>query len=124
MDIATWNVNSIRARQDRVFPWLADKRPDVLCMQELKCETAAFPREALEAEGWHLAIHGQRTYNGVALVSRHPIEDVVTGFNDGGDDDQARVIAGTIQGIRVASLYVPNGQAPGTDKYAFKLAWY
>ncbi|MCA9677829.1 MAG: exodeoxyribonuclease III [Kofleriaceae bacterium] len=123
MKLATWNVNSIRARHDRVVAWLADRAPDVLCLQEIKVETDAFPRDAFEAAGWHLAIHGQKTYNGVAIASRTPISDVEIGLGDDDPDDHARLIAGTVDGVRVVSAYFPNGGEVGSDKYAYKLRW-
>lgn len=123
MILATWNVNSIRARQQRVLAWLAERGPDVVCLQETKVVDDDFPRAEIEAAGYHAAFHGQKSYNGVAILARKPIEDVRCGFVDGGDDDQARCIAGTIDGVRVLCVYVPNGKAPGTDKYLFKLEW-
>jgi exodeoxyribonuclease III len=123
MKVATWNVNSIRARHDRVIDWLGRHLPDVLCMQELKVETDAFPREAFEAAGYHLAINGQKTYNGVAIAARLPITDVSTGMDDGDPDDHARLIAGTVGGIRVISAYFPNGGEVLSDKYVYKLRW-
>jgi len=120
--VATWNVNSIRARHDRVVAWLAAEQPDLLCMQEIKVETAAFPGDAIAAAGYHVVAIGQRTYNGVALCAREPVTDVVTGFGDGVDDDEARFIVGTLRGVRVASAYFPNGGG-GPDKFAYKLEW-
>jgi exodeoxyribonuclease-3 len=124
MKIATWNVNSIRARQERIHGWVSRNLPDVLCMQEIKVEDAGFPADEYRALGYEVATHGQKTYNGVAILSRLPMKDVTRGFGDGGDDAQSRFIGATVDGIRVMSVYVPNGQAPGTDKYAFKLAWF
>jgi exodeoxyribonuclease III len=123
MRLATWNVNSIRARLERVTAWLTQHRPDVLCMQETKIEDDAFPREPFEALGYQVATHGQRSWNGVAILSRTAIDDVQRGFDDGGDERQARLIAATTGGLRVVSAYVPNGERVGSDKYAFKLAW-
>jgi len=123
MKIVTWNINSIRAREERALAWTAENRPDVLCLQEIKVEDADFPLPAFQALGYEAAVHGQRTYNGVAILSRRPIADVVRGFGDGGDDSQSRFIAGTIDGIRFHCAYVPNGQAPGTEKYAYKIQW-
>jgi exodeoxyribonuclease-3 len=123
MKLATWNVNSIRARLERVIPWLDAARPDVLCMQELKVEEKDFPAEAFTAIGYEVARVCQKTYNGVAIASRTPITDVRCGLDDGEDDPQARLIAGTVGGIRVISAYVPNGQAVPSDKYQYKLRW-
>ncbi|MBE7452982.1 MAG: exodeoxyribonuclease III [Kofleriaceae bacterium] len=123
MRIATWNVNSVRAREARVRAWLEANRPDVLCLQELKVEAAGFPRALFEELGYQVELLGQKSYNGVAIASRTPLADVVRGFGDGGDDAQARFLVATTAGVRVASLYVPNGQEVGSDKYAYKLAW-
>jgi exodeoxyribonuclease-3 len=121
--IATWNVNSIRARKERVLAWLAKARPDVVCLQELKCQEAEVPMDELGALGYQAAILGQKTYNGVAILSRTPLGDVRRGFDDGGDESQARAIAATVAGLRVVSVYVPNGQAVDSDKYRYKLEW-
>lgn len=123
MKIATWNVNSIRARQERVLAWTAEHRPDVLCMQELKLEDSKFPAQEFADLGYQVATFGQKTYNGVAILSRQPLGDVQRGFADGGDESQSRFIAGTAGGVRVMSVYVPNGQAVGSEKYSYKLAW-
>jgi exodeoxyribonuclease-3 len=123
MKLVTWNVNSIRARRERLAAWVDANKPDVLCLQEIKVPTDEMPGD-LAAAGYHVAAWGQKSYNGVAIASRLPLEDVTRGFADGGADDQARVIAATIAGVRVVCLYVPNGEALGSDKYAFKLAWY
>jgi exodeoxyribonuclease-3 len=123
LKIATWNVNSIRARKDRVLAWLQGNEPDVLCVQETKVTDDIFPHEDLKAIGYQAAIHGQKTYNGVALLTRKPITDVVRGFGDEGDDSQARFIGGSIDGVRVYSAYIPNGSSVGSDKYQYKLEW-
>jgi exodeoxyribonuclease-3 len=123
LTIATWNVNSIRARTERVIPWLDANKPDVLCMQELKVEADKFPTEAFTQIGYQVVLHAQKTYNGVAIVSRVAATDVRVGLDDGIDDDQARLISATIGGIRVASVYAPNGQTVGSDKYEYKLQW-
>ncbi len=123
MKLATWNVNSIRARLDRVVAWLDDRKPDVVCLQELKVEEKQFPADALRAAGYEFVHVCQKTYNGVAIASRTPISDVVYGLDDGVDDPQARLVAGTVQGVRILSAYVPNGQAVGSDKYEYKLLW-
>jgi exodeoxyribonuclease-3 len=122
MRISTWNVNSIRTREDRVLLWLEENQPDVLCMQETKVLDEDFPREGFERLGYDLLLYGQRTYNGVAIASRLPIEDVELGLPLEGDDE-ARGIAATIGGLRVVDLYVPNGRQVGTDKFDYKLRW-
>jgi exodeoxyribonuclease-3 len=121
--LVTWNVNSIRARLDRLIDFMKTRAPDVLCLQETKVEDNGFPVLELRALGYDVAFHGQRTYNGVAILSRTPLADVTRGFGDGDDDSQARLIAATIDGVRVACVYVPNGEAVGSDKYDFKLRW-
>ncbi len=123
LTLATWNVNSILMRLDRLLGWLERQRPDVVCLQELKVTTDEFPRAELEAGGWHLAVHGQKTYNGVAILSREPAGDVQAGLVDGVADDEARLIAARVRGIRVVSVYVPNGRIVGCDKWVYKLAW-
>jgi len=122
--LATWNINSIRARNDRVFAWLEREQPDVLCLQETKVEDEGFPVDAFRKAGYEVAIHGQRSYNGVAIASRRPLEDVTRGFADGHDDSEARVITARIAGVRVVCIYVPNGQELASDKYTYKLAWF
>ena len=123
MKIVTWNVNSVKARHDRVMRFLRAREPDVLCLQELKVLDDAFPWAEVEALGYRTAVFGERTYNGVAIVSRAPLEAVTRGFDDGVDDQQARFIAATVDGIRVASVYVPDGQSPTSDKYVYKKQW-
>lgn len=124
MYIATWNVNSIRARAERAVAWLRRQRPDVVCLQEIKCTDAQFPTEVFRREGYHVVTHGQQRYNGVAILSRLPIEDVARGFDGAGrEDEQARLIAGTIGGVRVINVYVPMGKDLGTPEYAYKLDW-
>lgn len=123
MKIATWNVNSIKARLPRVCEWLESARPDVVLLQELKCQTEAFPYEAIEDAGYQAAVFGQKTYNGVAILARCGIEDVSCG-NPYFEDAQARVIEAVVGGqYRVISVYVPNGEAVGAEKYAYKLAF-
>lgn len=124
MRIATWNVNSIRARAPRLRAWLAEAQPDVLLLQETKVEDAGFPHPLFAEHGYQVCVHGQKSYNGVAIAAKAPLTDVTIGLGDPAFADQARVIAATVDGIRVASVYVPNGQAVGTDKYAYKLAWF
>lgn len=123
LTLATWNINSIRAREERALAWTAANAPDILCLQEIKVEDADFPTLAFRGLGYEAAVYGQRTYNGVAILSKRPITDVVRGFGDGGDETHSRFIAATVDGIRLFNVYVPNGQAPGTDKYTFKIEW-
>ncbi|MDR0672983.1 MAG: exodeoxyribonuclease III [Zoogloeaceae bacterium] len=122
MKIAAWNVNSLKMRLPHLLDWLAQSGADVVCLQETKLEDPNFPRAELAAAGYQSAYGGQKTYNGVALVSRHPLKDIQIG-NPYFPDAQKRLIAATIDGIRVVSAYFPNGQAVGSDKYAYKLAW-
>jgi len=122
MKIATWNVNSMNVRLPHVLEWLAANRPDMLVLQELKQVTDAFPAEALSEVGYSSIANGQKTYNGVAVISRTQATDPITEF-PGFDDPQRRVLAATISGIRIVDLYVPNGQAVGTEKYEYKLSW-
>jgi exodeoxyribonuclease-3 len=119
--LATWNINSIRAREARLAAWLDRERPDVLCLQETKTEDAGFPVELLRKSGYEVATYGQRSYNGVAICARTPLTDVVRGL-DG--DEEARLIAATVGGIRVIDVYVPNGGDLTSEKYPYKLAWY
>lgn len=131
MQIASWNVNSVRTRLDQVLAWLEQVQPDLLCLQETKVDDPLFPREAFEAAGWQVNIHGQKAYNGVALVSREPLEDVRCGFDAELPNDpdavqlseQKRVISARLDGVRVLNLYVPNGSSLKSDKYPYKLAW-
>jgi exodeoxyribonuclease-3 len=122
LTIATWNVNSLRVRLPQLTEWLADAQPQVLALQETKLQDSEFPCAALEQLGFQLAYSGQRTYNGVALLAREPISDVVTDI-PGFEDPQRRVLAATVGGYRVINLYVPNGQAVGAEKFAYKLRW-
>lgn len=121
--IASWNLNSIRARADRLVAWLQAHQPDALCLQETKVTDDLFPHEALASIGYQAAVHGQKTYNGVALISKEPATDLVRGFGDGLDDSQARFIGGTVAGVRVFSAYIPNGSSIGSEKYQYKLEW-
>lgn len=123
MRLATWNINGIKARHDRLVAWIDKHRPDVLCLQEIKSEDAKFPADKIKALGYHVETHGQKAYNGVALISKSPLTDITRGFGDGGDDSHARFIAGSFGDVRVASVYVPNGEAVGSAKYTFKLEW-
>jgi exodeoxyribonuclease-3 len=123
MKVATWNVNSVKARKDRLLAFLARESPDLLCLQELKVQDDKFPREEVQAAGYHAAVHGQKTYNGVAILAREPLDDVVIGLDDDVDDPQARFIAARGCGVRIASVYVPNGGG-GDERLAYKLAWF
>jgi exodeoxyribonuclease-3 len=123
MKLATWNVNSIKVRLPQLLAWLAAAQPDVVCLQELKAEEAKFPRTELDGAGYACAVNGQKTYNGVALLSRAPLGDVVMDI-PGFADEQKRVIAAVVQGVRVVCVYCPNGQAVGSEKYAYKLRWF
>jgi len=122
MKIATWNVNSLKVRLPHVLEWLAQNQPDVLCLQETKQEDVNFPCAALEAAGYQVSFCGQKTYNGVAILSREPQQLVQMGI-PGLDDAQKRVLAVTIADIRIVNVYVPNGQSIDSDKYIYKLAW-
>ncbi len=126
MRIATWNVNSINARLETVLSWFKDVAPDVACLQELKCIDEKFPREAFESLGYNVETHGQKTYNGVALLSKFPLEDIRLGLPGDPEDEQARYIEAVVLApvpVRVASLYLPNGNPLGTEKFSYKLAW-
>ncbi|MFT4542150.1 MAG: exodeoxyribonuclease-3 [Planctomycetota bacterium] len=123
MQIVTWNVNSIRARMPRLLPWLAERRPEVVCLQETKVVDELFPREAIEELGYEVAFHGQKTYNGVAILSRVGITDVICGLPEDGADQEARVIAATVGDVMLLNLYVINGKEVGDEKYERKLAW-
>jgi exodeoxyribonuclease-3 len=122
MRIASWNVNSLNVRLPHVLQWCAAARPDVLALQETKLEDAKFPLAALREAGYEAAFSGQKTYNGVAILARAPIVDVVHGI-DGFDDPQRRILSATVAGVRIVNLYVVNGQAVGSEKYAYKLDW-
>ena len=123
MRIVTWNVNSVRARLERVLAVLERHQPDLVCLQETKVTDEVFPVEAVQQHGYRVERHGQKAYNGVALLSRAPLEAVQRGFPGNPAPGEARVISGTLGGLRVINLYVVNGQAMGTDKYALKLQW-
>ena len=122
MKLATWNVNSLSVRLPQVLDWLAANPVDVLALQELKMTDDKFPIAAIEAAGYHAQWFGQKTYNGVALLTRTPATDVIKNI-PGFDDDMARVITGTVQGVRVIGAYFPNGQEPGSDKFEYKMEW-
>ena len=122
MKIATWNVNSLKVRLPHLLDWLASEQPDAVCLQELKCEDKAFPLAEIEAAGYHAVFNGQKTYNGVAILSKLLPQDVqrdIPGFAD----EQKRIIAATIGDVRVISAYVVNGQAVGSEKFAYKMDW-
>ncbi len=121
--LATWNVNSIRARQGRLVALLERHRPELLCLQELKATAADFPGEAIAAAGYQAAVVGQRTYNGVAILSPAPLGEVAEGLGDGVDDPQARLVSARAAGLRLMSAYVPNGGEVGGEKWAYKLGW-
>ncbi len=127
MRIATWNVNSIRQRLDHLQTWLKERQPDIVCLQEIKCVDEAFPREPLEALGYNVAVHGQKTFNGVALLSKLPFDEVAPGLMGDDGDVQARfleALVSTQRGVlRVVSLYLPNGNPAPGDKYDYKLKW-
>ena len=128
MRIASWNVNSVRTRLEQVLAWLQAHEPDVLCLQETKVSDDLFPLKAFEQIGYHCAISGQKAYNGVALISREPLEDVQVGFEALLPDaaqlsEQKRVISGLLDGVRILNLYVPNGSSLKSEKYPYKLEW-
>lgn len=120
--LATWNVNSLKVRLPQVLQWLADNPVDVLCLQETKTIDDNFPRSEIEAAGYQVIFSGQKTYNGVAILSQHAMTDVVRN-NPHFADEQQRLIAATVAGVRVICAYVPNGQSPDSDKYQYKLRW-
>jgi exodeoxyribonuclease-3 len=123
MKIATWNVNSVLARLPLVQRWLDEAKPDVVCLQELKCIDEKFPAAAFTELGYNSQAYGQATYNGVAILARAEISDVHRGLHDDEEGAHARLIAATVNGIRIVNVYIPNGQAVGTDKYIYKLKW-
>lgn len=123
MKIATWNVNSLNVRLPQLAPWVAEVQPDVICLQETKCVDENFPVDALRELGYESEFIGEKSYNGVAIVSKHPIKDVQKNFPDDGADAPKRMIAATINGTRVVNTYVPNGTELWTDKFTFKLDW-
>ncbi len=122
MKLATWNVNSLKVRLGHLLDWLARNQPDVVCVQETKLEDAKFPRVELEEAGYLCAYSGQKTYNGVAILARAPLEAVATGI-PGFGDEQKRVLSATVAGTRIVCAYVPNGQSVDSDKYRYKLNW-
>jgi exodeoxyribonuclease-3 len=124
MRIISWNINSLRRRQERLVNWLASTQPDIVCLQETKCTDEQFPVLDLKAAGYHSAFHGQKSYNGVAIVSKSEPGEVRAALCDEEEDPQARVIAATIGGVRIYSIYAPNGQAVGSPAYDYKMRWY
>lgn len=125
MRVATWNVNSLRVRLPQLLRWLDESQTDVVCLQETKMVDNAFPVDAIRDAGWeHVVFQGERTYNGVAIVSRLPLEDVRFGLDPEIDREQKRVVAATVGGVRVIGVYAVNGKRVGSDFFAWKLAWY
>jgi exodeoxyribonuclease-3 len=127
MRIATWNVNSVRQRLESLQAWLTERKPDIVCLQEIKCVDEAFPREAFEALGYNVAVHGQKAFNGVALLSKLPFDEVAPGLIGDKDDVQARFLEALVSTpagvVRVVSLYLPNGNPAPGEKYDYKLKW-
>jgi exodeoxyribonuclease-3 len=127
MRIATWNVNSVKQRVDNLIAWLKERAPDIVCLQETKCVDQAFPREPIEALGYNVAVHGQKTFNGVAILSRYRFDEVALRLPGDDDDDHARFMEASVSStrgaVRVACLYLPNGNPPDTDKYSYKIKW-
>src|SRR5438477_1866407 len=124
MRVASWNINSLRKRQHRLFAWLESAKPDIVCLQETKCPDEQFPVLALQAAGYYSAYHGEKSYNGVAILSKMEPSEVRASLCDEITDPQARVLAATMDGLRVFSIYAPNGQAVASPAYAYKLGWY
>lgn len=123
MKIATWNVNSINVRMPQLAAWLKSADPDVVCVQETKCVDESFPYQELHDLGYYSAFYGQRSYNGVAIISKHEPKDVVRGMPDDDEESQKRLIAATVNGVRIVDVYIPNGQSLDSDKFQFKLDW-
>lgn len=123
MKLATWNVNSLKVRLSQLLDWMERRAPDVVCLQETKCEDMGFPAQEIRARGYEVVFSGQKTYNGVAIVSRCAAQDVSVGI-PGFEDAQKRVLAATVDGVRVVCVYCPNGESVESPKYAYKLAWY
>lgn len=124
MKIVSWNINSLRKRQERLLEWLAAAQPDVVCLQETKCTDEQFPAADLRMAGYYSAFHGQKSYNGVAILSKSEPREVRAALCDEDEDPQARVLAVTVGDVRVYSIYAPNGQAVGSPAYEYKLKWY
>ncbi len=127
MRIATWNVNSVRQRAENLAAWLRERQPDIVCLQETKCVDDGFPREAFETLGYNVAVHGQKNFNGVAIFSKFPFDEVTSRLPGDPEDDHARFIEAVVStsagALRIASIYLPNGNPPDTDKYSYKLKW-
>lgn len=123
MKIASWNVNSIKVRLPNLLRWLKEFEPDVVMLQETKCQADAFPLLEIESAGYHAAVVGQKSYNGVALLSRQPLDDIITALPGDSDDSQARFLEATTAGLRVASIYLPNGNPAPGEKFDYKLSW-
>lgn len=123
MKLVAWNVNSLKVRLPQLLDFLATRAPDVVCLQETKLTDDNFPVAEIEAAGYHVAYSGQKTYNGVAILSRSPLSDVVIGIANF-DDELKRVITATVDGVRIVCVYCPNGQSLDSDKYTYKLAWF
>src|SRR6476660_7361335 len=125
MRIATWNVNSVKQRIENLTAWLAERAPDIVCLQEIKTVDEAFPRQPFEALGYNVAVHGQKTFNGVAILSKFKFDEVTPRLPGDPEDDHARFIEAVVStpggALRVASIYLPNGNPPSTDKYQYKL---
>jgi exodeoxyribonuclease-3 len=124
MRIASWNINSLRKRQDRLFAWLGTTKPDIVCLQETKCPDELFPALALQAVGYRSAYHGEKSYNGVAILAKSVLHDLRPTLCDEVIDPQARLIAASVDNLRVFSIYAPNGQTVGSLAYEYKLHWY
>jgi exodeoxyribonuclease-3 len=127
MRIATWNVNSVKQRVENLSAWLREREPDIVLLQETKCQDEAFPREHFEGLGYNVAVHGQKTFNGVAILSRLPFDEVTPRLPGDTEDDHARFLEAVVStrdgSLRVASIYLPNGNPPNTDKYSYKIRW-
>jgi exodeoxyribonuclease III len=127
MRIATWNINSIKQRMDNLTAWLSERQPDIVCLQETKCIDDAFPREPLQELGYNVAVHGQKAFNGVAILSRFPLDEVTARLPGDNEDDHARFLEAVVStsrgALRLASVYLPNGNPPDTDKYTYKIRW-
>ena len=127
MRVATWNVNSIKQRVDNAVAWLKERAPDIACLQEIKCVDEAFPREPFETLGYNIKVHGQKGFNGVAVLSKFPFDETTPRLPGGDDDDHARFLETAVStksgALRIASLYLPNGNPPNSDKYPYKLRW-
>src|SRR5438477_4384277 len=127
MRIATWNVNSVKQRIENLTAWLAERAPDIVCLQETKTVDEAFPRQAIEALGYNVAVHGQKTFNGVAILSKFKFDEVTPRLPGDAEDDHARFLEAVIStargALRVASIYLPNGNPPDGEKYSYKIRW-